>query len=245
MICYRCTKNKTRKGSFICSSCLDDDLQRYKSGTSSGKIVCQAERIRAWLKDKTIIGEMDIMAKTELSYKEKVEEVGRLKEKGWSNADIGVELGVKPSTVSVYYSDYKKRKAVVEEPTLKNAAVEANEPTIEHVIHPEDMSYGDFVGMAIAAEDLRERKVQLQESEDNVNNPSHYTKGKYETIDIIKDMLSPEQFKGYCLGNVLKYIARHEHKNGVEDLEKAQVYLGWGVEAEKDIDLPTRAEVSS
>lgn len=29
---------------------------------------------------------------------------------------------------------------------------------------------------------------------DNVNNPSHYTSGKYETIDVIQDSLTKEEF---------------------------------------------------
>src|SRR5690625_2794919 len=66
--------------------------------------------------------------------------------------------------------------------------------------------------------------------DDNVNQPNHYTQGKYEVIDYIKDKLTNEQYIGYCLGNVLKYVSRHELKGGKEDLGKAQVYLGWAIE---------------
>lgn len=65
---------------------------------------------------------------------------------------------------------------------------------------------------------------------DNVNKPSHYNQGDIETIDFIKDKLTPEQYKGFCLGNVTKYIARHEHKNGKEDLLKADYYLKEAIE---------------
>lgn len=61
----------------------------------------------------------------------------------------------------------------------------------------------------------------------NVNSPSHYTQGKYETIDIIKDMMTHEMYEGFLLGNVIKYLARYNSKNGVEDLNKARVYLKW------------------
>ena len=61
---------------------------------------------------------------------------------------------------------------------------------------------------------------------DNVNHPAHYTFGKYEVIDIIKDQLSEEQFKGYCLGNAIKYICRCQHKGKFkEDLKKSIWYL--------------------
>lgn len=69
---------------------------------------------------------------------------------------------------------------------------------------------------------------------DNVNKPIHYTIGNIEVIDYIKDKLTPQQFVGYCLGNVLKYVSRHQHKGGKEDLQKAQIYLSWAIENYKD-----------
>ncbi|MTI84824.1 MAG: DUF3310 domain-containing protein [Firmicutes bacterium] len=56
-------------------------------------------------------------------------------------------------------------------------------------------------------------------------NPDHYKKGGIETIDYIKAKLTQEQFKGYLTGNVIKYLSRHEQKNGKEDLLKARWYL--------------------
>ena len=66
---------------------------------------------------------------------------------------------------------------------------------------------------------------------DNVHSPAHYTQGGIETIDFIRAKLTPEEFRGYCKGNALKYVSRAELKNGDEDLRKAGVYLGWAVEA--------------
>lgn len=62
-----------------------------------------------------------------------------------------------------------------------------------------------------------------------VNHPSHYTQGNCETIYEIRDILGPDGFKAYCLGNWIKYKSRAAYKNGTEDLEKAEVYLGWAV----------------
>lgn len=58
---------------------------------------------------------------------------------------------------------------------------------------------------------------------DNVNHPAHYTAGKFETIDIIEDTV--EDFESVLHGNILKYVIRYRHKNGIEDLKKAQWYL--------------------
>ena len=56
---------------------------------------------------------------------------------------------------------------------------------------------------------------------DNINRPKHYNQGKIEPIEVIEDWEL-----GYHLGNVIKYIARAEHKgNMVEDLKKAKWYL--------------------
>lgn len=68
---------------------------------------------------------------------------------------------------------------------------------------------------------------------DNVNSPNHYTAGGIETIDYIKAKQSPEQFYGYCTGNILKYVSRARFKNNLEDLKKAKVYLDWLIENEE------------
>lgn len=55
---------------------------------------------------------------------------------------------------------------------------------------------------------------------DNVNKPSHYTQGGIEPIYYIlaNDM-------NFLEGNVIKYVTRYKHKNGLEDLKKAEFYL--------------------
>lgn len=60
---------------------------------------------------------------------------------------------------------------------------------------------------------------------DAVNSPDHYTAGGIETIDIIRAKLTPEEFAGYCKGNVIKYVTRARYKGGLEDLRKAGKYI--------------------
>ncbi len=57
-------------------------------------------------------------------------------------------------------------------------------------------------------------------------NPDHYKQQSKETIDILKETLSEAEFKGFLKGNIIKYLTRYEHKNGLEDLKKAEWYLG-------------------
>lgn len=75
---------------------------------------------------------------------------------------------------------------------------------------------------------------------DNVNQPAHYRAGKIETIDYIAESLGTEAFRDYCIGNVLKYASRWRHKNGVEDLRKASVYLLWAIHGNPGVKLGAR-----
>ena len=56
---------------------------------------------------------------------------------------------------------------------------------------------------------------------DNVNKPKHYNShpSGVEVIRITEHM-------NFCLGNVIKYVLRADHKNdAIEDLKKARWYL--------------------
>lgn len=68
---------------------------------------------------------------------------------------------------------------------------------------------------------------------DNVKQPEHYKQGGLEVKTILRKKLTPEQFKGFCLGNILKYVLRADYKNGVEDYRKAQEYLEWLIKEEQ------------
>ncbi len=61
---------------------------------------------------------------------------------------------------------------------------------------------------------------------DPVTWPDHYNvPGQKETIDIIKDSLTPEEFRGFCVGNMIKYRDRAKHKgHESQDMAKAKWY---------------------
>ena len=58
-----------------------------------------------------------------------------------------------------------------------------------------------------------------------IDHPDHYTSGGIEVIDIIAHKLTPEEYKGYLRGNIIKYLFRYQYKEGSKDLRKAQWYL--------------------
>ena len=61
---------------------------------------------------------------------------------------------------------------------------------------------------------------------DNVNAPAHYLHGRKETIDVITDCMTNDEYHGYLKGNVLKYVSRYKFKGEpLEDLQKASWYL--------------------
>lgn len=44
--------------------------------------------------------------------------------------------------------------------------------------------------------------------------------------------MGSEGFKKFCRGNALKYLIRADRKGGVEDLQKAMVYITWEIETD-------------
>ena len=60
---------------------------------------------------------------------------------------------------------------------------------------------------------------------DPVNHPDHYTNGSIECIDAIRSALTPEEFRGYLKGNIIKYVWRERIKGQNESLDKAGWYL--------------------
>ena len=64
-------------------------------------------------------------------------------------------------------------------------------------------------------------------------NPEHYKKKNFEAIDIIKSVLTEEQFAGYLLGNSLKYLLRVNDKDTpLMNIGKAEWY---SARAEKEL----------
>jgi hypothetical protein len=61
---------------------------------------------------------------------------------------------------------------------------------------------------------------------DMVEHPPHYELDglDIEALDVIKAVLSTEEYKGYLIGNCLKYGMRAPKKNGEEDYRKLIYY---------------------
>lgn len=78
-------------------------------------------------------------------------------------------------------------------------------------------------------------KYNIEKSENDSINLNHYVFGGIETIEYLKAKLTPEEYRGFLKGNVLKYVSREAEKNGLEDLKKAKWYLDKLIEVGNDI----------
>ena len=88
-----------------------------------------------------------------------------------------------------------------------------------------DLSYE--LDKKYATDSKLENAKTTETKSDPVNSPTHYQTGLIETIDSIKNILGHDKFQAYCTGNVIKYLSRYREKNGLEDLKKAETYVGF------------------
>ena len=71
----------------------------------------------------------------------------------------------------------------------------------------------------------------------DIVNPTHYNSNTIETIDLIKNSMELEEYRGYLKGNIFKYVSRYRYKdkeNPLKDLMKAEWYLNKLIEDTKN-----------
>lgn len=82
--------------------------------------------------------------------------------------------------------------------------------------------------------DATEERLDHMKTRHTADNPPRVASNKYydaggiETLAIIKAKLTTEQFKGWLLGNTIKYSTRLNHKGQAkEDAKKLADYSKW------------------
>jgi len=95
----------------------------------------------------------------------------------------------------------------------------------------EDKPIGEYVEHIITFDE--EDVAPFEDTYENKIHPDHYTAGM-EPIDYIRTFMSREEFNAFCTGNVIKYVTRHNKKNGLEDLKKAARYIQYMIDYEDD-----------
>lgn len=78
----------------------------------------------------------------------------------------------------------------------------------------------------IEAFEAIDRMKARAEMNEQVKNPKHYQIiDDFESIDIIACSMTEAEFKGFCLGNIIKYRLRAGNKDSLEqDIAKANEY---------------------
>lgn len=78
-------------------------------------------------------------------------------------------------------------------------------------------------------QEMSEQPLQLLPQEDSaatvedvINKPNHYHVGGFDIYEIMQAKLTPEEYQGFCKGNILKYTLREALKGGLQDLKKAR-----------------------
>ena len=75
-------------------------------------------------------------------------------------------------------------------------------------------------------------EIEEQKQGKHSPRPNHYQIQlpdgyKLNSILLIQSLLTPEEFRGFLKGNILKYVFREGKKNGLEDLKKLNTYNKW------------------
>lgn len=85
---------------------------------------------------------------------------------------------------------------------------------------------------------LKEKRAEKAEQPksqkvEQIEQPSHYTQGRFEAIEIIDDVIVhyTDGRVAHKIGDALKYIIRapHKHESPLEDLKKAAKYLEFAI----------------
>lgn len=64
----------------------------------------------------------------------------------------------------------------------------------------------------------------MEKSIDKIN-PSYYNDGNVSCIEAMESAFGADTVAAFCKCNAFKYLWRSNHKNGIEDLQKALWYL--------------------
>ena len=74
---------------------------------------------------------------------------------------------------------------------------------------------------------------EQERKENEIDRPHHYARWKIEPVTFIQENRLP-----FCEGNVVKYICRHDAKNGLEDVKKALRYAQMVAEDHYGVHIP-------
>jgi len=106
------------------------------------------------------------------------------------------------------------------------------DPTSKYYLGGGNITVG-YDSSTLSNEGIVEQAIAFMS--DTPSNPSHYKNGKVECWDAIESaVVGKKPFEAVQVANVIKYLWRYEEKGGVNDIEKALVYLNKLLKTVKD-----------
>ena len=141
--------------------------------------------------------------------------------KGMTTAQIVQKTKAKPAYVYTIKSLNKsKKKEALAKALLANGNSPKNVAEVTGIRDPRMLDFSEK-DIPTPLEDFAMRVDGKGSSPDETQvGGDHYKDNEIQVWDAIHDW-----GLGYFSGNVIKYVARHRKKNGVEDLKKARHYL--------------------
>lgn len=110
------------------------------------------------------------------------------------------------------------------------------------VVEPEESKYvaEEYVSMPrLTGKNIEAPIMSSIPLADNnmIVNQEHYTNNDIQPIEIMKANFTIDEYRGFLLGNIVKYPLRYRDKNGLEDLKKTNTYLTWLIQDIEDRGL--------
>lgn len=85
--------------------------------------------------------------------------------------------------------------------------------------------FWDFNAFEVVSPNAEQTPENLSKTKDVINNPSHYDMMGANTIEILACAMTQAEWRGFCLGNTLKYRIRAGKKDNLQqDIDKANNY---------------------
>lgn len=124
------------------------------------------------------------------------------------------------------YCEYAREREKLGKAIL-DACEQSDNLRFVSIMNPQGQCFSD--GRDLEKEYEQQVKEEIAENAnckpDMVNHPPHYCqKDGLECIDVMQLMFGKKAVIDYCRCNIFKYRFRAEHKNGDEDIKKAQWY---------------------
>lgn len=107
----------------------------------------------------------------------------------------------------------------------------------------------DKHGYWLPASDLelvahKEDVAKSDERDGTLDRQNHYKNAARQPIEFMQELMTPEAFDGFLLGNILKYRLRAGFKDDAnKDLEKAAQYAYWRELSHKGITIDPERDV--